>query len=105
VPCDIPVAIESAHRRFEGCLRDLSVSGAFVAVDHPAAERTPLTLRFALAEQTCAASARVAWRTGPNAPPWLDRGMGVEFLGVPETVSGLLRRTVAEQLRRFHLTS
>jgi hypothetical protein len=31
--------------------------------------------------------------------------MGVEFLGVPETVSGLLRRTVAEQLRRFHLTS
>jgi hypothetical protein len=99
VPCDVPVAVESEHRRLDGRLADLSTTGAFVATAHPPAEGTPLALRG----QDCSVSARVAWRTGANAPGWLDRGMGVEFVRVEEAARALLRRTVAEQLQRFRL--
>lgn len=103
VPCDTPVSIESEHRRVEGCLSDLSATGAFVAVAHPHAERTALRLHFALRGQACSASARVAWRTGPSTPAWRDRGMGVEFVAVDETTRALIRRTVAELVHRFRL--
>jgi hypothetical protein len=103
VPCDIPVSIESEHRRVEGRLSDLSTTGAFVAIAHPHAERQVIRLQFTLRDQPCCVSARVAWHTGPSTPPWRDRGMGVELVALDENTRALLRRTVAEQVHRFRL--
>jgi hypothetical protein len=103
VPCEIGVGIESEHRNVRGRIADLSVHGAFVAIGHPHAENTRLRLTFTLEGHACAVSARVAWRTGADTPPWRDRGMGVELSEIDEDVQELLRRTVAEQVERFKL--
>jgi hypothetical protein len=102
-PCDIPVAVESEHRRFEGRLRDFSMTGAFVAVENPHQERALVTLHFPLRDEECRLSARVAWCTGASSPPWCDRGMGVEFLPADDATRALLRRSVAEKFHRFRL--
>jgi hypothetical protein len=102
-PCEIGVGIESEHRNVRGRIADLSVRGAFVAIGHPHAVGTTVRLSFTLDGHACAVSARVAWRTDAETPPWRDRGMGVELLDVAEDVQDLLRRTVAEQVRRFSL--
>jgi hypothetical protein len=103
VPCRIGVDVESEHRRVTARLDDLSLGGAFVVLDHPHAERSQLRLRFALLEAPSEVAARVAWRTGANAPAWRDRGMGVEFVGPDDGLRERLRRFVAEQTRRFRI--
>jgi hypothetical protein len=103
VPCEIGAGVESEHRKVRGRIADLSVRGAFVALSHPHAEGSTVRLSFTLDGHACAVSARVAWRTGADTPPWRDRGMGVELLEVGEDVRELLRRTVAEQVHRFTL--
>ena len=77
--------------------------GAFVALSHPHVEGTTVRLSFTLDGHACSVSARVAWRTGADTPPWRDRGMGVELVDVAEDVRELLGRTVAEQVDRFKL--
>jgi PilZ domain len=103
VPCEIGVGIESEHRSLRGRIADLSVRGAFVAIAHPHAEGSELRLTFTLDGQACAVGARVAWRTGPQTPPWRDRGMGVELFDASEELRELLHRTVAAQVHRFRL--
>jgi uncharacterized protein (TIGR02266 family) len=103
VPCEIGVGIESEHRNVRGRMADLSERGAFVAIGHPHVEGTIVRLTFTLEGQPCAVSARVAWRTGADTPPWRDRGMGVELVDVPDDVRERLRQTVAAQVDRFTL--
>jgi hypothetical protein len=103
VPCDISAVIDSEHRTEKGRLADLSCSGAFVAIAHPHAERSRLTLRFTLREHACVVEARVAWRTGASSPAWCDRGAGAEFLRADDATRALIRRYVAEQVHRFRL--
>ena len=103
MPCEIGCGVESEHRRVRARIADLSVRGAFVAFAHPHAEGSTVRLTFTLDGLPCAVSARVAWRTGADTPPWRDRGMGVELLEVPDEVRDLLRRTVAAQVDRYEL--
>jgi uncharacterized protein (TIGR02266 family) len=103
VPCEIGCSVESEHRKVRARIADLSVRGAFVALSHPHVEGTTVRLAFALDGQACAVSARVAWRTSAETPPWRDRGMGVELLEVPEELRDLLRRTVTAQVDRYKL--
>jgi uncharacterized protein (TIGR02266 family) len=103
VPCEIGVGIESEHRKMRGRIADLSERGAFVAVGHPHAEGTELRLTFTLGGHGFTVSARVAWRSGADTPPWRDRGMGVELIDLHETERELLRRTVAAHVHRFRL--
>jgi uncharacterized protein (TIGR02266 family) len=103
VPCEIGVGIETAPRKVRGRIADLSERGAFVAIGHPHAEGTELRLTFVLEGHACAVTARVAWRTGADTPPWRDRGMGVALTEADETVRELLRRTVAAHVHRFRL--
>lgn len=103
VPCEIGCGVESEHRKVRARIADLSARGAFVALGHPHAEGTTVRLGFTLDGKVCAVSARVAWRTGADTPPWRDRGMGVELLEVPDDVHELLRRTVAGQVDRYKL--
>jgi hypothetical protein len=102
-PCEIGVGVVSEHRKVRGRIADVSARGAFVALSHPPAPGTVVRLTFMLQDYACATSARVVWCTGADTPPWRDRGMGVELLDVPADVQELLRRTVAEQVRRFEL--
>jgi hypothetical protein len=102
-PCEIGVGIESEHRNVRGRIADLSVRGAFVAIGHPHAVGSTIRLTFTLDGHACTVSARVAWRTGADTPPWRDRGMGVELIEVGDELRELLQRTVAEQLHRFTL--
>jgi Tfp pilus assembly protein PilZ len=102
-PCEIGVGVVSEHRKVRGRIADLSARGAFVALSHPPAQGTTVRLTFLLQEYACAVSARVVWCTGADTPPWRDRGMGVELLDVAADVQEVLRRTVAEQVRRFEL--
>ncbi len=103
VPCEIGCGVESEHRRVRARIADLSVRGAFVAFAHPHAAGSTVRLTFTLDGFPCAVSARVAWRTSADTPPWRDRGMGVELLEVPDEVRELLRRTVAAQVNRYEL--
>lgn len=103
VPCEIGVAIESEHRKMRGRIADISECGAFVAIGHPHAVGTQLRLTFTLGGHGFTVSARVAWRTGADTPPWRDGGMGVELIDVDETERELLRRTVAARVHRFKL--
>lgn len=103
VPCEMGCGVDSEHRRVRARIADLSVRGAFVALGHPHAEGTTVRLTFTLDGHPCAVSARVAWRTGADTPPWRDRGMGVELLEVPDDLRDLLTRTVMAQVDRFKL--
>jgi hypothetical protein len=103
VPCEIGAVVESQHRNVRARIADLSVRGAFVALSHPHVVGTMVRLSFTLDGHACAVSARVAWRTSADTPPWRDRGMGVELVDVGEDVRELLSRTVAEQVHRFTL--
>jgi hypothetical protein len=103
VPCEIGCGVESEHRKVRARIADLSVRGAFVAFGHPHAENSTVRLTFTLDGHACTVSARVAWRTGADTPPWRDRGMGVELTEVPEEVRDLLRRTVTAQVDRYKL--
>lgn len=103
VPCEIGAAVESEHRHVRARIADLSARGAFVALSHPHAVGSTVRLTFMLQEHACAVTARVAWRTGADTPPWRDRGMGVELVDVGEDVQEVLRQTVAEQVHRFKL--
>jgi Tfp pilus assembly protein PilZ len=102
-PCEIGAGVESEHRRVRARIADLSVRGVFVALSHPHAEGSTVRLTFTLQGHACEVSARVAWCTGADTPPWRDRGMGVELIDVGEDVQELLRQTVAEQVHRFTL--
>jgi hypothetical protein len=103
VPCNVPVQVASEHRSLPARFDDVSLGGAFVGLAHPHAAGSRLRLRFTLLEQTSTVTARVAWRTGTNAPAWCDRGMGVEFLDVDGDTCERLRRFVATQLHRFRI--
>ena len=103
VPCEIGVGIESAHRQVRGRIADISERGAFLALGHPHAEGTELRLTFTLGGHGFTVSARVAWRTGADTPPWRDQGMGVELIDADDVVHELLRRTVAAHVHRFTL--
>jgi hypothetical protein len=102
-PCNVRVDVESEHRRVPARLEDVSLGGAFVVLAHPQAERSTLRLGFRLLEEVCSVSARVAWRTGTNAPAWRDRGMGVEFVDLDDGVRDVLGRFITEQMRRFRI--
>jgi hypothetical protein len=103
VPCSIELEIESESRAIPAHLTDLSTGGAFVALAHPHQEGTVIGLRGMLGGKPVSLQARVAWRTGPHAPSWRDRGMGVEFERIPLATFDLLRQEIECALDRFRL--
>ncbi len=103
VPCSIPIAIESSHRACSGRLTDLSAAGAFVQLDHPYPEGTPLELQGELCGRPARMRARVAWRSGVHTPGWCDTGVGIAFEGMALETLALLRDEVDASLDRFRV--
>lgn len=62
-----------------------------------------MVLRGALCGHPVTMEARVAWRSGPSSPSWLDRGMGLEFQRTELATLDLLREQVGCSLERFRL--
>jgi uncharacterized protein (TIGR02266 family) len=103
VPCSVAAEVESHSRKIQAQLTDLSAGGAFVQLSHPPREGTPIAVRCALAGQPVSLAARVTWCSGPNAPSWRDRGMGVAFEQLDLETFALLRRQMERALDRFRL--
>jgi len=103
VPCSIEIEVESESRVLPAQITDLSTGGAFVALDHPHQQGTPIALRGALAGRPTSLDAFVAWRTGIHTPSWRDRGMGVVFERVELAAFDLLRQEVDRALDRFRI--
>jgi len=103
VPCSIPCEVDSQSRSLPAQITDLSTGGAFVQLAHPLAENASVVLRGALCGHPVTMEARVAWRSGPSSPSWLDRGMGLEFQRTELATLDLLREQVGCSLERFRL--
>ena len=103
VPCSIAVSIESANRASSGQLTDLSPSGAFVQLDHPYPEGTPIEVHGMFCGSPARLRARVAWRSGVHTPGWCDTGAGIEFEAMGLETLALLRREVEASLDRFRV--
>jgi len=103
VPCSIPCEVDSQSRSLPAQITDLSTGGAFVQLAHPLAENASVVLRGALCGHPVTMEARVAWRSGPSSPSWLDRGMGLEFQRTELATLDLLRQQVGCSLERFRL--
>ena len=103
VPCSIPCEVDSQRRTLPAQITDLSTGGAFVQLAHPLAEDTSVVLRGELCGRPVSMEARVAWRSGPSSPSWLDRGMGIEFQRIDLATLDLLRQQGERSLNRFRL--
>src|SRR5262249_3719549 len=105
IPCSIACVVESQSRTTPAQVTDLSTGGAFVQLAHPLPEGSTAVLRLELDGHPIAAEVRVAWRSGPGSPSWLDRGMGLEFRRIELATLDLLRHETTRAVDRFRLRS
>jgi hypothetical protein len=102
-PCAISAALESSHRASSGQLTDLSPGGAFVRLDHPYPEGTPIEVSASLSGRPARLRARVAWRSGAHTPGWCDTGVGIAFEGLGLDTLALVHSQVQTSLDRFRI--
>ena len=103
VPSSIPVEVESHSRSVPAQITDLSTTGAFVALTRPLPEGALVTVWGSLFGRAVSLRARVAWRSGPESPSWLDPGMGIQFDRVELATLDLIRQQMLRSLDRFRL--
>jgi uncharacterized protein (TIGR02266 family) len=105
VPCSIAVEVASESRSQTARITDLSRGGVFIQLAHPHSRDTEVVLCVELCGRVVSLRGRVAWRTGPSSPAWLDRGMGVDFQDVDAETLELLRQQKDRALDRFRLVA
>jgi len=105
VPCSIAVEIASESRSQTARITDLSRGGVFVQLAHPNPRDSEVVLCTELCGRVVSLRGRVAWRTSPSSPAWLDRGMGIEFQGVDADTLDLLRQEMDRARDRFRIVT
>lgn len=103
VPCQVPAQLESPLRQAATVLTDLSPGGCFARLAEPLPRGARVRVRCELAGERVAIGARVAWATGPDTPEWHERGIGIEFLEMPDEARAQLARCVDERIDRYLL--
>jgi hypothetical protein len=102
VPIYLPAQLQWAERAAEGEIRNLSIGGAFVALDEPPPVGEVLALTFPIGERLLRTSAVVCHRRGASTAG-RPSGVGVSFSGVPADEGRLLAGFVRERIDSFRL--
>jgi hypothetical protein len=105
VPISQPVRITSASREQQGSIRNLSIGGAYIALDAPPAPGERILLACQLGEYRFSPEAVVVYNQTPGTSGRAVResGMGVSFRNLEEAARNALTVFVEERVRCFQL--
>jgi hypothetical protein len=105
VPIHLPVSVRHERATREGEIRNLSVGGAFVALDEPPEIGASVLLEFPIGERMLRTSAQVAHRREGPAASAADpgAGLGVAFAPLAELESRFLEGFVRERIDSFRI--
>ncbi len=105
VPLRLPVAVRSARLSREGELRNLSVGGAYVALEGPPEPGSSLGLEFPIGERMFRSQATVAHSQCAVSDRSAERGpgMGVAFTGLTPLEARLVEGFVRERVESFRI--
>ncbi|TYO98247.1 uncharacterized protein (TIGR02266 family) [Geothermobacter ehrlichii] len=102
IPCRTHVSCQIGNRVVAGTSANLSSGGIFVATDHPIDVNNHVEVIFTLPNQPSTLfrlKGRVAWHNNRKAQR-LPHGVGIEFLRVPEEISGALNGFISHYVAR-----
>lgn len=105
IPADLATTVFMGRHRKDVILRDLSVTGAYFATEHPFLEDSRLSIELPLPGGTVLAKAVVVNAKTADKPVRDDvpDGMGVVFDELPEQDADALHRFVDDWIGRFEL--
>jgi hypothetical protein len=105
VPIHLPARVETPRGAADAMVRNLSVGGAFVALDDPPPPSTEIGLALRVGEHELACRAAVAYCQPAGVPSRAiqEAGMGVAFRGLAEADSKRVGDFVRERVGGFRL--
>jgi hypothetical protein len=105
VPISLPVAVRENDQAREGMVRNLSIGGAYVALETPAAPGTILDLRLPIGERELEAQACVVYCQAPGASGRAvgEAGMGMSFRRLADEQQAALGHFIEERVGSFRL--
>jgi len=105
VPISMPVVVTIDGVRRDGFVRNVSIGGAYIALDAPPEAGTSIGLALDIGDRPLAVNASVAYRqtTGAAGRAVRESGMGVAFRGLDETERAAIAAFIGERIRSFRL--
>lgn len=105
VPIRLAATVRSGSASREACLRNLSLGGAYLALEDPPAVAATVAVEFGLGERPVAATGRVAHRLAEPLPGRAERepGFGIAFDPLADTDRRLLEEFIRERVDSFRL--
>lgn len=105
VPISLPVTIVHEGQLHPSFTRNLSVGGAYLALERPLAPGAQIEVAIGLGERTLALEATVVYAQtqSPRGRAERDAGMGVAFRGVDDGARSALAGFIQERVDSFRL--
>jgi hypothetical protein len=105
VPISMPVQVEVDGVPRSGFVRNVSLGGAYIAIDTPPDAGTKIRVAFAIGDRPFETQADVAYCQAAGAAGCAvhESGMGVAFRGFDETERAALAAFISERIHSFRL--
>jgi hypothetical protein len=105
VPISMPAAVTIEGARRDGFVRNVSIGGAYVALEAPAAAGVSIGIALDIGDRPLAVEASVAYcqKAGAAGRAVRESGMGVAFRGLEEAERAAIAAFIGERIRSFQL--